>query len=221
LAKICFLDNDITHKLVAFQLFDAAIAISALQIDKTNLRVLSTAKHFFRGKQKKNGASPDPILTEVIELVSSCASAISDSDLDDAVTEELIQLEKVEGIHSGEQTLIVATRSQTDFLLLSGDKNCMRSIAKIPEQIYRRLCGRVICLEQIILKLIEVKGFVFVRDRVLPMVSCDKSLQICFGYSTPASEENVIAGLNSYINEVRQQAPDLLADLGDNRFPMS
>lgn len=211
MAKVCFLDNDITYKLVAFQLFDEAIAIPKLQIDKANLRVLPTAKHFFRGKQKKNGASPDPVLTAVIELVSSCASAIS--EVDDAFTEESNQLRQVEGIHEGEQTLILATRSQTDFLLLSGDKNCMTQLAAIPEQIYKRLCGRVICLEQIILKLIEVKGFEFVRDRVLPMVGCDKSLQICFGYSTLATEENVIAGLNSYINEIRQQAPDLLADL--------
>ncbi|MCA6573230.1 MAG: hypothetical protein IM537_07050 [Pseudanabaena sp. M57BS1SP1A06MG] len=97
--------------------------------------------------------------------------------------------------------------------MLSGDKNCITQLAAIPEQIYKRLCGRVICLEQLILKLIEVKGFVFVRDRVLPMVSCDKSLQICFGYSSSASEENVIVGLNSYINDIRQQAPNLLANL--------
>lgn len=209
MAKVCFLDNDIIHKLVAFQLFDEAIAISELQIDKTSLRVLPTAKHFFRGKQKKNGASPDPILTAVIELVSGCASAIY--DVDDAVAQELAELKQVEGIHEGEQTLIVATRSQTDFLLLSGDKNCMRGLAAIPEPIYRRLCGRVICLEQIILKLIEVKGFMFVRDRVLPMASFDKSLKICFGLVTPATEENVIAGLNSYINDIRQQVPNLLA----------
>jgi len=209
LAKVCFLDNDIIHKLVAFQLFDEAIAISELQIDKTSLRVLPTAKHFFRGKQKKYGASPDPILTAVIELVSGCASAIY--DVDDAVAQELAELKQVEGIHEGEQTLIVATRSQTDFLLLSGDKNCMRGLAAIPEPIYRRLCGRVICLEQIILKLIEVKGFEFVRDRVLAMASFDKSLQICFGLVTPATEENVIAGLNSYINDIRQQVPNLLA----------
>lgn len=76
----------------------------------------------------------------------------------------------------------------------------------------KRLSGRVICLEQIILKLIEVNGFVFVCDRILPMVSCDKSIQICFGYSAPASKENVIVGLNSYINDIRQQAPNLLAD---------
>ena len=209
MAKVCFLDNDIIHKLVAFQLFDEAIAISELQIDKTSLRVLPTAKHFFRGKQKKNGASSDPILTAVIELVSGCASAIY--DVDDAVAQELAELKQVEGIHEGEQTLIVATRSQTDFLLLSGDKNCMRGLEAIPEPIYRRLCGRVICLEQIILKLIEVKGFEFVRDRVLPMASFDKSLQICFGLVTPATEENVIAGLNSYINDIQQQVPNLLA----------
>ncbi len=71
----------------------------------------------------------------------------------------------------------------------------------------------MICLEQLILKLIEVKGFEFVRDRILPMVSCDKSLQICFGVSSPVTEENVIAGLNSYINDIRQQTPNLLANL--------
>ena len=59
--------------------------------------------------------------------------------------------------------------------------------------------------------LIEVKGFEFVRDRVLPMASFDKSLHICFGLVTSATEENVIAGLNSYINDIRQQAPNLLA----------
>jgi hypothetical protein len=209
LAKVCFLDNDITYKLVAFQLFDEAIA--TLQIDKNSLQVLPTAKFFFQRKQKKKGASPDEFLAVVIELVSSCVSVIA--DVNDTVTEELNQLRQVEGIDEGEAALIVATRSQTDFLLLSGDKRCMRGLARIPEQIYKRLSGRVICLEQIILKLIEVKGFVFVRDRILPMVSCDKSLQICFGVSSPATEENVIEGLNSYINDIRQQAPNLLADL--------
>jgi len=209
LAKVCFLDNDITYKLVAFQLFDAAIA--TLQVDKNSLQVLPTAKFFFQCKQKKKGASPDEFLAAVIELVSSCDAVIA--DVDDAVTEELNQLKQVEGIDEGEAALIVATRSQTDFLLLSGDKRCMRGLAKIPEQIYKRLSGRVICLEQIILKLIEFQGFEFVSDRILPMVSCDKSLQICFGFSSSASEENVITGLNSYINEIRQQAPNLLADL--------
>jgi hypothetical protein len=145
LAKVCFLDNDITYKLVAFQLFDEAIA--TLQIDKNSLQVLPTAKFFFQRKQNKKGASPDEFLAAVIELVSSCVSVIA--DVNDAVTEELNQLRQVEGIDEGEAALIVATRSQTDFLLLSGDKRCMRGLARIPEQIYKRLSGRVICLERV------------------------------------------------------------------------
>lgn len=202
---------------MAFQLFDEAIA--TLKIDKTNLQVSPTAKFFFQRKQKKKGQSPDAVLAAVIELVGSCISVIA--NVDESSAEELSQLGQIKEIHEGEAALIVATRSQTDFLLLSGDKNCMRGLAEIPEQIYKRLCGRVICLEQIILKLIEVKGFEFVRDRVLPMVSCDKALQICCGYSAPASEESVISGLTSYINNIQQQAPNLLADLRDNRFPVS
>lgn len=209
LAKVCFLDNDITYKLAAFQLFDEAI--DTLQIKKTNLQVLPTAKFFFRGKQQKKGKSPDPVLAAVIELVHACTSASVGQD--EASSEELIQLKKIEGIHEGEAALIAATRSQADFLLLTGDKNCMKALSVIPEAIYQRLCGRVVCLEQIILKLIKVKGFEFVRDRILPMVSCDRSLQFCFGYSTPAPEESVILGLTGCIDEIEQHAPDLLADL--------
>jgi len=209
LAKVCFLDNDITYKLVAFQLFDEAIA--TLQIEKTELQVLPTAKFFFQRKQKKQGDSPDLVLAQVIDLVRNCIPV--NPELDAMSTEELILLKQVEGIHEGEAALIVATRSQADFLLLTGDKNCMQALAAIPESIYKRLCGRVICLEQIVLKLIEVKGFEFVRDRVLPMVSCDITLKICFGYSTPTTEESVASGLNSYINAIHKNAPRLLADL--------
>ncbi|MFN5396917.1 MAG: hypothetical protein ACK5C4_04785, partial [Pseudanabaena sp.] len=98
MAKVCFLDNDITYKLVAFQLFDEAIA--TLQIDKNSLQVLPTAKFFFQRKQKKKGASPDEFLAVVIELVSSCVSVIA--DVNDTVTEELNQLRQVEGIDEGE-----------------------------------------------------------------------------------------------------------------------
>jgi hypothetical protein len=200
----CFLDNDIVIKLSAFDLFDEAIAV--LNLDWTQLQVISTAQYTFRGKSYIAQYS-EPVCQKAIAITQKCQKVMVENSL------EAELLNGFAGIDIGEAALIVATRSQTDFLLLSGDKNCITQLAAIPEQIYKRLCGRVICLEQLILKLIEVKGFVFVCDRVLPMVSCDKSLQICFGYSSSASEENVIVGLNSYINDIRQQAPNLLANL--------
>lgn len=70
-------------------------------------------QNIFSEVNKEKWGISRSILTAVIDLVSGCASAIY--DVDDAVAQELAELKQVEGIHEGEQTLIVATRSQTDF----------------------------------------------------------------------------------------------------------
>ena len=202
----CFLDNDIVIKLSAFDLFDGAITI--LNLDWEQLRVYSAAQYTFRGKSYIAQYS-ESVCQKAIAISQKCQKVEADNSIEFAL------LNKVKNIDEGEAALIAATADKDIFWLTTGDKKCLKALATDPnlESVCKRLCGRVICLEQIILKLIEVKGFKFVRDRVLPMVSCDKSLQICFGFSSPAYEEDVIAGLNSYINEVRQQAPNLLADL--------
>lgn len=213
MTKVCLLDNDIIHKLIALQLFDEAISV--LQLATTDLRVLPTAKFVFQRKRKQNIQYPDEIWAKVIHLVEAC-STLSDPSPEQAEASaiETKQLERFRNeIQVGEAALIVATRLEPNFLLVSGDKRCMKGLAAIPQPIYQRLCGRMICLEQIILKLISELGFEAVRDRVLPMVDCDKTLKICFGYSMPAIEESVISGLTSYINEIHKYAPALLMAL--------
>lgn len=110
--------------------------------------------------------------------------------------------------------MILATRGEIDFLLLSGDKNFMKALFSIPDPtIYNRLCGRVVCLEQFVLKLIEVKGFSWVRERVLPERDCDRALKACFGSGEQATEANVRETLISYIKEVTDASPNLLMNL--------
>lgn len=213
MTKLCFVDNDIITKLVAFQLFEEAIAV--LQVIKTDLRVLPTAKFVFQAKRKQQVHYPDEVWAAVIDLVTTCSTLAEPSfEQTEASLEETRQLEHFKDeIQAGEAALIVATRLEPDFLLFSGDKKCMKALATIPKPIYQRLCGRVVCLEQMILKLIQKLGFEAVRDRILPMVNFDKTLKICFGYSTPAPKETVLVGLNSYISEIYACAPNLLMSL--------
>ncbi len=214
MAKVCFLDNDIIRKLIAFGLFEEAIAM--LQITKVELRVLPTAKFFFRNKQKKSVQHTAKVWAEVVALVESC-SIISETtnDFVQARAEEGSQLAPFkEAIHEGETTMIFATRGEIDFLLLSGDKNFMKALILIPDQIiYNRLCGRVVCLEQLVLKLIEIKGFTWVKERVLPERDCDRALKACFGSGEQATEDNVKETLISYIKEVTDASPNLLINL--------
>lgn len=208
--RVGFLDNDIIHKLVAMNLFYPAI--DALQIDRSNLQVLPTARYWFQGQKRKARLYSDLIWDAGIAVVNGCQS-ISPA-LDAAGLMELEYLQEFRNqIHEGEQRLILATQSTPDFLLLTGDKVCMTAMMKLKPEIYDRLSGRVICLEQIVLLLIQQLGFAVVLENVLPMRDVDTVLRACFGSGERSTERNVTIALDGYIKVLRQQAPGLLADI--------
>jgi hypothetical protein len=72
---------------------------------------------------------------------------------------------QIVNIDRGEALLISATANVDVFWLTTGDKRCINAVASSGlEDIERRLAGRVVCLEQVILKLIDREGFELVRD---------------------------------------------------------
>ena len=87
-------------------------------------------------------------------------------------------------IDPGEIVLLSATVHFSDYLLLTGDKRCIRAVATCPEcrEIARRIQGRVVCFEQIICRIIDAAGFEVVRAKVLPVLqTCDTALRAAFG----------------------------------------
>lgn len=208
---ICFLDNDIIHKLVALNLFYEAI--DALEVDRSNMQVLPTARYVFAKQKQKAKQYSDVIWDMAIAVVNRCQPIRVELDagcLDE--TEYLSQSQNE--IHIGEQQLILATQSAPDFLLLTGDKVCMRALPQLKVEIYGRLAGRVTCFEQVVVLLIRRLGFDRVKAQVVPMWECDTALRACFGSGEWATEENVVMALSGYVEDLRRQAPGLLADMG-------
>jgi hypothetical protein len=207
----CFLDNDIIYKLVALNLFDDAIA--ALDVDRSNIQVLPTARYVFPKLKKNAKQYSDIVWDAAIAVVNGCQPISSELDAG-----YLAELEYLQGfqkkIHAGEQELILATRSTPDFLLLTGDKVCMQALPQLKPEIYRRLVGRVICLEQVVWLLIGRLGFERVQAQVVPMQDCDTALRACFGSGERATEENVVMALEGYVEALWRLAPGLLADMG-------
>ncbi|MBD2327246.1 hypothetical protein [Alkalinema sp. FACHB-956] len=208
--RVCFLDNDIIHKLVAMSLFYEAIDV--LHIERSNLQILPTARYWFSSQKKRRQQYSDVVWDMAIAVVNACRpiSIIMDEDSLSEL-EYLNQFRNV--IHEGEQQLILATRSQPDFLLLTGDKVCLAALPKLSEEIYQRLEGRVICLEQVVWLLIQQLGFEVVKTRVLPMRQYDKAIQACFGSGEQAQECNVLETLTGYITNLQRQVPGLLANI--------
>jgi len=124
--------------------------------------------------------------------------------------EELQLLAAVDGIDPGEAVLFAATSQFSQYLLATGDKSSLRALVSTPtcRPIAQRICGHVICLEQIVKRVIQHCGFSYVQGKIIPARACDTALRVAFGSGCDATEANVLAALGSYINELRSLATD-------------
>ena len=199
-----FLDNDAIHKLSIVYLLDEAI--ETLAGNEAETFVLSTFK--FRWK-KKSKALPADVLVLVTALLSRSKELTATPK-----PELLEQMANVDGIDEGEAILFALAADDDLALVTTGDKRSIRALAQTAEcaGLVAALAGRVVILEQVLLRLIEAKGFPFVHDRVLRCQDLsDTALRSAFGSREQATEQGVVDALNYYIEDLRKVAGSLLA----------
>jgi hypothetical protein len=207
---ICLADNDIIHKLAACDLLD--VVLVALSLRRTDVYVLPTAKYKFRVTPRGSVQGERRYGAEVFARIRDFLASVREINVP-GLSEELQLLAGVDDIDPGEAVLFTATAQFDQYLLATGDKNSLRALAStsVCRPIAQRLCGHVICFEQIIKRVIQHCGFSYVQDKVIPARACDTALRVAFGLGSDATEASVLATLDSYINELRSLAIDLLA----------
>lgn len=207
MSRLCFLDNDIILKLTACELFDEAINI--LNIEEDNIRVLPSARYYFKNARRAKKLDPENIRNKVTVIANRYQT------IDIVTTEarqEINKLQSYEGIDDGEANLIAATREVNAFWLTTGDKKFLKTLASYDElKIIRlRLQGKVICLEQLIRQLIYAKGFELTLLKVLPARQYDTAFKAIFGSGEQSTKNNVFDSLESYIEDLRTSTKGIL-----------
>jgi hypothetical protein len=205
-SRLVYIDNDIILKLCACDLFWDAVA--SLKFTKDNLRVLDSAQFVFRGNRKVKKQYEDKVRTRAITVVKR---------LETVKANDFHHFRNVNlpDVNPGELLLIGKAITQPSFYFMSGDKRCFRALWKHKElaEAREKLCGRVICLEQVIRFLIEARGFDLVRDRVVPIRECDQALKAIFGSGGRSEKKKSLETLSSYLEELERDCPGLLASL--------
>ncbi len=206
---ICLSDNDIIYKLASCNLLEDALA--GLDVASTDVYVLPTAKYKFGLARRSSAKRASPDSDEVRTRIRDFLACVREIEVP-GPPEELQLLSGVDGIDAGEAVLFSATANFEDYLLATGDKTSLRALATTPRvrPIAVRVRGHVICLEQIIHRVIQNFGFSYVKKKVLPAHVCDTALHVAFGSGREATEANVVAALDSYIWELRSLPIDLL-----------
>jgi hypothetical protein len=208
---ICLTDNDIIKKLAICGLFDEAIEF--LGVSPTDILVLPTAKHVLGvAKPGKRRSQFDEQTLRRLEEFFSRVSEISFAP-DPA---ELQLFDDIHAIDQGEAILFSASEFYRESFLATGDKRSLKALVVLPgaSMIVERLTGRVICFEQLVLGVINQRGFEHVRTRVVPVSDCDTALRAAFGSGLDASEANVCDCLTRYVEDLREGTGVLLAMFG-------
>lgn len=202
-----FLDNDVLGKLASWDLLEDGVRACGFEL--SDARYLPTTPYWLGLAGKRKCRYPPEVQDRLRALLSagkSCADA--------PATDEAI-LPKVADIDAGEAILLAQTARSATSLLATGDKRCIRALVAAPDcsTFVSKLAGRILCLEQVLLRVIVRLGFEEVKQRVVGsnQLALDTSVRAAFGSGIQADDVNACASLESRVRSLAVEAAGMLA----------
>jgi hypothetical protein len=207
-------DNDVIIKLSSYDL----LAELGLVIGSP-VGILGTARFVVAGRLRKPGFLANAAAAESRFNAFLRGAAViepSNTEVELAKTIEDAAARAALPLHNGESQLcaIVALR-QLEFLV-TGDKAAITAAETIMPRLpsCSHLLGRFVCLEQLAAALASHLTHTTMRLRVCAERGADKTLTICYECSGASSAPFSAIGLNSYIADLRANAPTMLSSGG-------
>ncbi|MFM8444411.1 MAG: hypothetical protein ACKN9W_13880 [Methylococcus sp.] len=117
------------------------------------------------------------------------------------------------GLDLGELQLLEAVLRVDNSLLLTGDKRFLKQLAGTPDLLdmaLEKLPGRLVCLESVLLLLMDRYGFAFVRNKVLPCKEYDGLIKVAFGIGESRTEAHAREALIYELHHLGEDVARLL-----------
>jgi hypothetical protein len=201
------LDNDVLTKGARYGLL--TVFFEALALDVAQTGVLETALYVVSKRIRQGAESNQRAVDEIAFVLARCqVFNPTQRELDLATELEVSARELGVALDAGESQLCAIVVIRTIALLLTGDKRAveaMQALAQAKADL-QYLHGKVRCLEQILLAVLNVRDFEWVRDAVCRAMDVDKALTYCFACHSNATRlEEVVEGLRSYVAAIDGQ----------------
>jgi hypothetical protein len=125
------------------------------------------------------------------------------------------QLPRVADIDAPDAILLAQAARSSGSMLATGDKRCIRAVATAPAyaDIMAALLGRVLCLEQVLLRVASRLGFEEMKNRVVGsnQLTLDTAVRAAFGSGLDADEMNALGALERRVKSLAAESSGLLA----------
>lgn len=203
---VYLVDNDVILELASYDLFWSMLP--SLNTSQQNIRVLPTASSFFAGSSRLKRKYKQQSIQRAKDIADKCQT-IDQKAIDISELPYLC----LEGIDSGEALLVAATKNEPDFYILTSDKRFLKAISTSSlANIKSRLCKRIICLEQLLINLINNDDFDKIRRRIISSDLLNQNIAEAFADGKLTKKEKALAILEECVQELRSITGDLLID---------
>ncbi len=209
-------DTDILFKGASYGLlFDL---ISAIPSHVSDTGVLGAAPFVVRAKLRnaKLNRGPETAIGLLEELVR-CAAMLEPTTEEARFAAELefaAQRANV-NLDEGESQVCAIVIGRALSWLVTGDKRAVKALEQLlgDRGELTELAGKVLCLEQLFLRLIGMDNAAAIRDAVCGEPGVDHALAVCFSCNSPeVGPDSWSDGLQSYIANLRDAAKTVLAE---------
>lgn len=196
-------DNDVLIKLAHWGLLERLAPIFGAETSQ--VAALESLQFRARRVDKRLFSSTE-VAQSLVEFLARTTSVPV------AEPAELAQLQDIVGLDAGEVALAAACLSDPEALLITGDKRAISAlVTSCPPEIKERLCGRVICLEQLLVLMADQDPSYMVIEGIMRCREIDTAARAVVGPSG-CSESSFREGMGAYINDLRRSSGPLLWD---------
>jgi hypothetical protein len=208
-------DNDVLYKGTCYGLL--CDLIGAIPANLRDIGILGAARYVVRKKLGKttlsgNRESRERFLTSVVQSAEILEPTVDEGKF--AAELEYVAQRKNLAMDEGESQLFAIVLFRAWDRLVTGDKRAVGAFEQVLTDLKEaaRLAGKVICLEQLFLRVVASGSAAAIRDAVCAEPNVDRALSICFSCSAPVVQpESWSEGLRSYVASMRSSAPIILA----------
>lgn len=194
------LDSDVVRKLAAYALLTQVPAAFGCQ--PSECWVLPTLKFQLKLNHAAKASAILGSQVAVDEVTAFVAQAKEITDVSVSAANLVLALD-LDGLDAGERTLIAWLLTETQHLMLTGDKRAVCALGRIdPASPVAQHRQRIRCLETIMLRFLEHLGFQPISDAVRSRPDADTALRAVFGNTVASDENSVLSGLHSYIENL-------------------
>jgi len=197
---IYFSDVDVVLKLASCGFLP--LLPELLEVDSREIKVrylVSLRSRLKRKNKKLTNATHQKQLEEFCQ-----AHSIVSGDGNPARMEQLV----LGGMDPGEAVLF-AEAETTGGIIVTGDKRALKFYANLSTPAQRAKI-KVVCWEQLLLRVREQRGYEVLRQGCCGGIDCDKFLLLAFSSGLATQEDHAVAALESYLNDVRKHSDDIL-----------